>query len=276
MPYPVEADMVKGFGEVPLNYFEREGRAVERGGVDRAGAGRVISTTSRPTECANSNIVSIVMFVWPSSISETYVWPLPVMRPTSVCDKPARSRASLTSAPNCSRSALAMVRADDVPVPGRLVCNWVTEILVEHLAPSTGGGWNHVPPRARAALLTSGFGRSSLSLAKRLLGLDRYHKRRATQSWLHSCPIGKKYQSLIGVCSRLCVDNPIYGSQLCVNQPSACSRLCATGIFRSVDIFGRCSRFGVDNFSRREANSAHPNRDVSDKHPEGGVCYARG
>jgi hypothetical protein len=267
-----------------VDYFEREGRAVERGGVGRAGAGRVISTTSRPTECANSSIVSIVMFVWPSSISETYVWPLPVMRPTSVCDKPARSRASLTSAPNCSRSALAMVRAREVPASGRLVRNWVTEILVEHLAPSTGRGQNHVPPRARVGShaqflhgnLTSGLGRPDPSLAEQPLGSDRCHKRWAAQSRLHSCPIGKKYQSLIGVCSRLCVDKPVCGSQLCVNRPSACSRLCATRTFRSVDIFGRCSRFGVDIFSSHEANSAHPNRDMSDKHPIGGVCYARG
>lgn len=72
---------------------------------------------------------------------------------------------------------------------------------------------------------------------------------RATQSWLHSRPIGKIYQTLIGVRSRLCVDNRGPRSQLCANRPDRCSRLCVTGAFRSVVISTRCSRFCVDNFA---------------------------
>src|SRR4051812_18152757 len=65
-------------------------------------------------------------------------------------------------------------------------------------------------------------------------------------------PIGRKYQTLIGVCSKLCVDNRGFGSQLCANCGLACSQLCVSTAPRSVDDRGHCSRLCVDNFARRE------------------------
>ena len=70
-------------------------------------------------------------------------------------------------------------------------------------------------------------------------------------------PIGRKYQTLIGLCSKLCVDNPGLGSKLCVNRGWGCSQLCVTAASRSVDNRGHYSRFCVDNFVRHEvADSA--------------------
>jgi hypothetical protein len=89
-------------------------------------------------------------------------------------------------------------------------------------------------------------------------------------------PIGRKYQTLIGVCSKLCVDNRSFDSQLCANRGLACSQLCATSASRSVDDRGRCSRVCVNRFMRHEvANSAQCDSQLSRKQVSSGGLHAR-
>src|SRR5450755_3983057 len=127
---------------------------------DLGGSGRVVITTSNPTLCAMRNIVSRVRFANPSSISDTYVWPLPVVLPTSVWLRPARRRASLTSRPNCSRSDLAIPSARAACRGTRTVgtflglkvdpvCAMLARNLVVHHRPSMVDGVSALPRPTR-------------------------------------------------------------------------------------------------------------------------------
>ena len=90
------------------------------------------------------------------------------------------------------------------------------------------------------------------------------------------CPIGKKYQTLIGVCSKLCVDNRGFDSQLCAKRDLACSQLCVTSASCSVNDRGQCSQVCVNSSMRHEvANSAQCDSPLSPKQVSSGGLHSR-
>ena len=103
--------------------------------------GLVVTRTSSPTAEATSSSVSRVMFALPPSISDWYGWPFRVSLPTSVCDKPALTRASRIAAPSLTSKVPASARASRSVALGReddfVRGNRTNRIYLQHLSPIT-------------------------------------------------------------------------------------------------------------------------------------------
>lgn len=99
---------------------------------------------SRPTARASFAIESRVRFFFPFSTSDTYVCGVPVKSPTCVWDRPALSRASRISLPNCSRIVLAISKAASWAGSGeRRAGNLTTDSVSQQARPSINDEENH-------------------------------------------------------------------------------------------------------------------------------------